>query len=168
MCFSWAARFASRGHPSLFLMGLVKASVLGADLGKGPGGRLRTRGDNTRARQSQTLLYFLSQRSRPFLTPAALPARRGAWCCRSPSFWRTCSASGPAPSWLPSSPAALAALRISHCSSVLLLSSRMLFPSFTCCCLLSSCCLCSFPSFHLFFFVIPLLSSCLALGEKQQ
>lgn len=168
MCFSWAARFASRGHPSLFLMGLVKASVLGADLGKGPGGRLRTRGGNTGARQSQTLLYFLSQRSHPFLTPAALPARRGAWCRRCPSFWRTCGASGPAPSWLPCSPAAPAALRISHRAAVLLSSSRVLFPSLTCCCLLSSCCLCSFPSSHLFFLVIPLLSSCLALGEKQQ
>ena len=135
-------------------MGLVKASILGADLGKGPGGRLRTRGVNTRTRQSHTLLYFHLQRSHPFLTPAALPPRRGAWCCWLPSFWRTCGSSGSAPSQLPSSPAAPAALQISHCSSVLLSSSRMLFPSLTCCCLLlCSCCLCSFPSFHLFFFL---------------
>lgn len=103
VCFSWAARFASRGHPSLFLMGLVKASVLGADLGKGPGGRLRTRGGNAGARQSQTL-YFLSQRSHPFLTPAALPAHRGAWRRRCPSFWRTCGASGPLPPGRPPHP----------------------------------------------------------------
>ena len=102
MCFSWAARFASRGHPSLFLMGLVKASVLGADLGKGPGGRLRTRGGNTGARQSQTLLYFLSQRSHPFLTPAALPARRGA--AGAPASGEPAALVGPLPPGCPAHP----------------------------------------------------------------
>lgn len=39
-------------------MGLVKASILGADLGKGPGGRLRTRGVNTG--HARAKLFFIS------------------------------------------------------------------------------------------------------------
>ena len=138
--------------PAFFFMGLVKASLLGADLGKGPGGRLRTRGGNIRARQSQTLLYFHLQKCPPFLTQlhplhVEAPGAAGSQASGEPA-----AVVGPLPVGCP--PHLQLLLLCSHRSSVLLSSSRMLFPPLTCCCLLCSCCLCSFPSFHLFFFLL--------------